>query len=98
MKRDPSAPGNTPDPAYSSFSLAMQNSIFTRVASLGSDGATLAGNTNGFYNSPTFGTAPIAESDWPFAAFAGLANAQGWYYLRDGSPFLSAGWPSINSS
>ncbi len=82
-----------------SFSAAIQNSIFARVTSLGRAATSFSGNNNGSDgSSPTIGTAPLVDSVWPFADPTSLATVQGWYYLRDGSPFLSVGSTTINST
>ena len=77
-----------------------------------SSGPTLSGNNNGFYPQTThqFGDSgtEFFETEPPFAPTtftnpeAGEVpnpeNGQGWYYLRDGSPFVDAGTDAIDSS
>jgi hypothetical protein len=75
------------------------NSVLSHVTSLTSGGgATMYGNTNGFCQSPQFGSGVVSDTaSSPFApSFDGqggiyLASGQGGFYLRNYSPFLNAG-------
>ncbi|MDE3098333.1 MAG: cadherin-like domain-containing protein, partial [Verrucomicrobiota bacterium] len=55
------------------------NSILANVTNVAVDGySTATGDHNGFYNSPTFGTATFTDSNWPFETVGA-----GSYYLAD---------------
>ena len=95
------------DASASALGFHVTNSIFSSVTDLGT-GVTLDGANNGFYpdSGPQFGGASITDDQPPFAPTGGLdgqgnpfiyiANGQGAYYLRDGSPFISAASTNVD--
>ena len=62
------------------------NSVFANVTNLYSGAASAAGNHNGFYSSPTFGSSQYSSTGYPFQS-VGAGN----YYLASGSPFRDVG-------
>src|SRR5258707_1188885 len=77
------------------------NCIISSIPATSSGLVTVSGNNNGFYNSPQFGGAALSDDQPPFAPtgytdpvtgpMIYIANGQGAYYLRLGSPFVDAG-------
>ena len=90
--------------ATTSASFSFVNSVFANVTNLSSGNVTLGGNYNGFYAASAFGSHVQTESQSPFAPTQDgsgnlyLANGQGGYYLRDGSPFVNSGTTYIGTS
>jgi hypothetical protein len=66
--------------------VSFTNSIFANITALYSGAVTLSGEHNGFYNSPTFGNAPVSSGSTPFQS-VGAGN----YYLVAGSSFRDYG-------
>jgi len=96
-----------------SCDLFLTNSVFSYVSALGGSSTTnISGDTNGFdvnctYANTTFGVTQIIDngSESPYAppfdsdsGFLSVENGQGWYYLREGSPFIGAGTTNIDSA
>ncbi len=89
----------------------LYNSILSTIGGLLSGcGGAIGGNYNGFFASPSFGSVQIQEDPNQTSPFAPtevtinnqqylyVANGQGAYYLRDGSPFVDAGNPNYLGS
>jgi YD repeat-containing protein len=70
----------------------LTNCILSDVTNLTAGVISLSGDTNGFWNSPTFGNV-ITNTSYPFQA-VGAAS----YYLANGCSFLNSGTTNINSA
>jgi len=92
----------------SSAGFSFFNSIFANVTNSTVLPGNVLGNYNGFYNSPIFGINPQSDTEWPFAPTSYtdsggnqliyIANGQGAYYLREGSPFFNVGLAPISAA
>ncbi|MGA2870755.1 MAG: hypothetical protein ABSF34_16530, partial [Verrucomicrobiota bacterium] len=79
------------DPMYSG-SFSFENCIFANVSELtNSFSGTLSGATNGFYNSPEFGSGAATNNFYPFQTVGG-----GEYYLTNGCDFHNVGTTNID--
>jgi hypothetical protein len=67
------------------------NCILANVTTLGFGGLTLSGGTNGFYDSPVFGTDRVTNTFYPFQSVGA-----GSYYLTNGCSFINAGTTNID--
>jgi hypothetical protein len=80
--------------SYSSGTFSLTNSIFSSMTSTGTlAGITLKGGNNGFYSSPTFGTAPLVAPNNPYQP-----TWAGFYYLTNNTPFLTNGTTNIGAA
>jgi hypothetical protein len=99
-----------PDPTRSTYALRFTNSILSQLYNLTpppTANSSVGGDHNGFdANTPQFGLNPTVDSraDSPFApqrdpntSGYSLANYQGLYYLRTGSPFVGIGAPVVST-
>jgi hypothetical protein len=73
------------------------NCVFANISKLSNNFSSsplffqVAACTNGFYNAPQFGVAPVTNSFYPFAG-VGAGN----FYLTNGCQFTHAGTPAID--
>ncbi len=74
-------------------SLAVKNGIFVNVSTVANSGLPTTGEINAFYNTASFGTAPISLTANPFQTVGG-----GAYYLAENSPCRNAGTANLNVS
>jgi alpha-L-rhamnosidase len=72
--------------------LVLTNCILADITNLASGNVSLSGDTNGFWNSPTFGNM-VTNTFYPFQTAGG-----GNFYLANGCNFLGAGTTYINTN
>jgi hypothetical protein len=82
-------------PFNNGLTVNLMNDVLANVTNLSAGSFTFTTNAsyNGFYNSPTFGTAIISSSIYPFQT-VGAGN----YYLTNGCNFFNQGTTNIDAT